>query len=97
MTAMERTYEARAYKTLGQNEHQTDWIRELVAKYETTDKSDLLRWVIAIAERHGADGDETVDWIEAWSDDPDDAWSLNEEATADGTMTIRRELEAVTV
>ena len=78
---MERNYSARAYKTLGQNEHQTEWVRELVSEYETTDRSDLLGWVIAVISEHGSDGDGTIDWVEAWSDDPDDAWSMLGEAS----------------
>lgn len=80
---MERTYQARAYKTLGMNEYESGFVRDLVAKYETTDKSDLLGWIIAMISEHGYDGDGTIDWMEAWSDDPDDAWSLLDEATAE--------------
>lgn len=80
---MERTYQARAYKTLGMNEYESEFVRDLVAKYETTDKSDLLGWIIAMISEHGQDGDGTIDWMEAWSDDPDDAWSLVDEATAE--------------
>lgn len=78
---MERNYEARAYRTLGQNEHQTDWVRELVSKYESSDKNDIVGWVISMIDHHGADGDGTIDWVEAWSDDPDDAWSILGEAS----------------
>lgn len=80
---MKRTYQARAYKTLGMNEYESGFVRDLVAKYETTDKSDLLGWIIAMISEHGHDGDGTIDWMEAWSDDPDDAWSLVDEATAE--------------
>lgn len=80
---MERTYQARAYETLGTNEHQTEPVRRLVTKYETTNKSDLLAWVIAMISEHGYEGDGTIDWVEAWSDDPDDAWSLQDEATSE--------------
>jgi len=80
---MERTYQARAYKTLGTNEYESDFVRDLVARYETTDKSDLLGWIISMISEHGHDGDGTIDWMEAWSDDVDDACSLLDEATAE--------------
>ena len=89
---METTYLARAYKTLGADASESEWVRDLASKYETTDKTDLLGWVISIISEHGSDGDGTIDWIEAWSDDPDDAWSIEAEANSETIETASREM-----
>lgn len=80
---MERIYEARVYRTLGQNDHQTDWVRERVSTYSSDSRADLLGWVISMVSEHGMHGDETIDWVEAWSNDPDDGWQLLGSADAD--------------
>jgi len=77
------TYRADAFKTLGRNASESGWLRERVAKYESTRRSELLGWVISMISEHGEHGDGTIDWVEAWSDDPDEDWSLEAEANAE--------------
>jgi len=84
---METKYKASAFKTLGQDASESEWIRERVARYESDHRSDLLGWVISMISEHGDSGDGTIDWIEAWNEDPDDAWSMEAEASAE---TIQR-------
>ena len=89
---MEQNYEAKAWRTLGQNEHQTEWVRELVSEYRSSDKNDLLGWLISMIDRHGADGDATIDWVEAWSEDPDDDWSILSDASHETIESLADQL-----
>jgi len=84
------TYRADVFKTLGQNTQGSEWLRERVAKHESTRRSELLKWVTSMISKHGADGDGTIDWVEAWSDDPDEDWGLWAEANAETAGMIAK-------
>lgn len=91
---MKRTYTARAFHTWGADSGSAI-PHSVVARYSSTDKPSILRWCMDVVLQHGARGltDQSVDFIECWSDDPDDAWRLYASADEEGLGLIESQME----
>lgn len=93
---MKRNYTARAFHTWAADSGSAI-PHSVVAHFTSTDKASVLAWCRDVVLQHGARGlaDQSVSFIECWSDDPDDAWKLYASADSDGMTLIMDQLGEV--